>query len=452
MSNAINAPETPTPRGRRKSTPAPVAPTIWEQWQFVVIAAGVLVLCTTFIAGTFYVLRQVQAARREMESARNQQGSATISAGSSSATTVDSNSTQGQSPYQAASEESLANRALILRIQQKITEAQESLESIRKLRGVTYDTILELYDSENGKRIASNKENTRTFMALVDMGPPSPSVIDSMQARLDGFAKPNGAAIGGDSYSRLVPGADIGIEFDLLLNEIREMEYQLASRQDSFVKLKYVAANDSAAEQTLSTVVGVLRQQDSAQRFSELRAVQEAAKQKADEMVLAAEKEAIIASGKAEAEARRILGESEAAALIEDAKLRQEKLTAEINQKRESQRDSELRARAADSVIQQKYTPFLDKGKVLFDQGDGYYSGSSERGLPVSWQNLNNSKWLDSVERFAKAMSNPFKEIKNDRRIKAYPRSEAEWKEMERMYEEFKQLGPIWVEMGLLSP
>ena len=451
MSNATNASETPSPRGRRKINPAPVAPTIWEQWQFVVIAAGVLILCTTLITGIFYVLRQVQAARRDTESSRSQNPVASAQLPNSSAVPVDLKAADAQLP-QPTTGNSLANRARLLRIQADITKAHEGLETIRKLRVWKYETILELYDSESGRRIAASKENVQNFMSLIDFAVPSPAAIESMQQRLDSFAYPTVAAISGDTQPQNAPAQELGVEFDRLLKEIQEMEFGLSTMQDSIQKLQYLASKDAPAEETLGSVVQALRLEAAAKRIAELRTVQATAKQEAEALILAAEKDAIAARGKAEAEARRLVGELEASALIEDAKLRQEKLSAEINQKRESQRAAELRARAADPIVQQKYTPFLDKGKLLFDQGSDYVSGYGERMLPVSWQNLNNGKWLDSAERFAKAMSNPFSQTKNDRRVKAYPQTENEWREMDRMFEEFKQLGPIWVEMGLLLP
>ena len=452
MSNATNAPDSAATRGRRKANPAPVAPTIWEQWQFVVVGAGVLILCTVFITGVFYVLRQVQLARVESDADRSQQQPIANNPATQQSNLALTGAVLGKSTDSPVTEESVAVRARLLGLQEKIREAREGLDSIQQLKRSTYDTILELYGNESGRRIAAKKENVKAFMAVRELAVPSSPLVDSLRERVDLFSESIAASLKGDIKTIATPSGELDGEIDALLHKIKELEYQLASQQDSFNRLQRLAADDPPAEQTLSKALTAVENEVTTERLAALRATQDEARQQADALILAAEKEAIAARGRAEAEARRVLGEAEAAALIEAVKLQSETNAAAIREKRDSQRNTELRARAADPIVQQKYTPFLDKGKVKFDSGDLSYSGLSERMLPVSWQNLNQAKWLDSVERFAKAMNSPYGETKNDRRIKPYPRTESEWREMEQLYQDFKQLGPIWVEMGLLLP
>jgi hypothetical protein len=62
---------------------------------------------------------------------------------------------------------------------------------------------------------------------------------------------------------------------------------------------------------------------------------------------------------------------------------------------------------------------------------------------------------LKDAESFAKAMSkqpNTDFNIFNDRPTHAYPKTAAEWDEMEKLLAQFRLLGPIWVEMKLLDP
>lgn len=445
----------------RGAQPSPLqnAPSIWQQSHLLIIAVGVVVMCGTAIVVTFSVLRQSQNAQRDVEALRAQLNGKSESS-TSPAPAGGTVGGQERASYTASrqggefrdTEVSIARRARLLTVQGRLRDAEESLKKTKELLQRWDGEFRELLNNETGRQIAADHDAAKKFLDVMGMDRPSRESVDRLQERLDNLLNPVLASARDREFDILTPNDDFRAEAEQVVTDFRAVLDKL-TRQTILVEdliLKHAAVPPAA--RTLAEVVQEIRKENSDRLLSEIEAEQKVAQVEADALIVAAEREAVSARGRAEAEARKILGETEAAAIIEEAKLRKEKLDNDLARSKEEQRVAELRKRAADPIVQQRYTPFLDKGKVLFDQGDQYISGVGERMQPVSWQNLNNAKWLDSVERFAKAMSNPFSQVKNDRRIKSYPRNEAEWREMERLYEEFKLLGPIWVEMGLLLP
>lgn len=446
----------------RGAQPSPLqnSPSLWQQSHLLIIAVGVVLMCGTAIVVTFSVLRQSQNAQRDVEALKAQLSGKNVPSISPDAA-GGAAAGQEQASYSTAprqggefrdTEVSIARRARLLTVQGRLHDAEESLKKTKEILQRWDGEFRELLNNETGRRIAADRDAAKKFLDVMGMDRPSREAVDRLQERLDNLLNPVLTSARDREFDILTPNDDFRAEAEQVVTDFRAVLDKL-TRQTILVEdllLKHAAA--PPAGRTLAEVVQEIRKENSARLLSEIEAEQKVAQVQADTLIVAAEKEAVAARGRAEAEARRILGETEAAAIIEEAKLRKQKLDDDLARRKEEQRIAELRTRAADPIVQQRYTPFLDKGKVLFDQGDQYVSGVGERMLPVSWQNLNNSKWLDSVERFAKAMSNPFSQTKNDRRVKSYPRNEAEWKEMDRLYEEFKQLGPIWVEMGLLLP
>ncbi len=328
MSNAVGA----SGRGRRNVDNS-IAPTVWAQWQFVIVGGGVLILAATFFFGCIYATRQYQAIKKEAEAAHQPAVTTTSEAKLPPSTSSVSEVSTNQLLQYPLTEEAIASRARLLRLQEKITEMREEISSIRETIKQRYDVILELYKSEAGRRIASNKENVATFAALQSTATPSRSVIDSLETRLDTLAKPIATAINGESPPFSTTSPELSVEIDKLLAEIRELDYETATNYGLFRKLEQFCADDPAADKTLSEALSVMQRESDAKIFAKLRATQEAAKQEADVFIMAAEKEAVIARGRAEAEARKILGDAEAAAIREEIRRRDESFRTEVYRK-----------------------------------------------------------------------------------------------------------------------
>lgn len=130
-------------------------------------------------------------------------------------------------------------------------------------------------------------------------------------------------------------------------------------------------------------------------------------------------------------------------------------MLAEAKEREREEEASRLRKLAEDPNVQKKYSAFLQQGYVQFSFPPGFMEHRSERPLTVSFNDLIGKGWLKDSETFARAISRrPNTEYRafNDRPTHPYPRSDAEWKEMERLLEEFKMLAPVWVKMELLRP
>jgi len=96
--------------------------------------------------------------------------------------------------------------------------------------------------------------------------------------------------------------------------------------------------------------------------------------------------------------------------------------------------------------VQANYEPFLARGVYYPVHGPRWdYMNGTEPG-PVSYSRLLDSKSLDTFEDFVELAT----KYKNDRPRWQDAKTEEDWAEYRRRYEEFKKLAPIWVELGVL--
>ena len=105
-----------------------------------------------------------------------------------------------------------------------------------------------------------------------------------------------------------------------------------------------------------------------------------------------------------------------------------------------------LRDRAESQAIQRKFAPFLTKGhQVLSNQGRWV---STQTPSPLSMTGLMQQHALSNPKRFVGvAITNH-----NDRPKWKKPKKNDDYGEYAALLEEFNQLAPVWVEMGLLNP
>lgn len=450
MSNAPPQTAAAPARSRRGQPPAPtLAPTLWEQWRFLIIAVGMVLVCGTMIVGTFSVLRQVQAAKKETEAVKAQLAG---NFGHVPAMKDSSDQAVNRDGDQKLFVASPAYRARLLSFQSRLQVAVQTVRDISSVCDLWDTEYSDLLTNEQGRRIASDPEGVRSFITLLDMERPNLAMIVGMRDRINNLQTPVDEALSKDGKALAMPVEELFGEVDQLLADFApvhsSMEMQKRLAQD--LVFKFAKANPSP--KTLGEVVQEIRLEASERKLAELTAARKSAQEAADALVIAVEKDAIAARGKAVAEARRLLGEKEAEEIVEDAKLRRETLEADLAKRKEEQRVAELRKRASDPLVQRKYSAFLDKGLATFSYGAGN-SSPGDRPLPASWGELNRNGFVKDVQAFAKSLSaQAFHTGTNDRRVAAMPKTEAEWKEADRLYEDFKLLGPIWVEMGLLLP
>ncbi len=207
------------------------------------------------------------------------------------------------------------------------------------------------------------------------------------------------------------------------------------------------------------------------QRFSLIRAVQLAKDMEEDRENEAKEIEAALrkkASAITNAKKKKIEVETEKIKVqtrLDEARARAErdKINSEIEAdaaRLEIQQDlakqqaaaNKIRLLASDKNTQDKFRPFLAKGYKIINYipKDGtarFRKGNNIRTVPLSFSELTKHGATDKLENFVKIGTSK----NNDRPPWPYPRTEGDWKMYEEMFEKFKKLAPIWVEMGLLG-
>lgn len=137
---------------------------------------------------------------------------------------------------------------------------------------------------------------------------------------------------------------------------------------------------------------------------------------------------------------------------LEDERQREETAAAIAAQK---SKEEDKRRRAASDTDQAVYAPLLQKGKTKpynnNPGGPGTMTWSSTGRLEaehVSLSDIKRTNALTSFEDFVRLLTSSA----NDRGSWPPASSDASTTEYRRRFEEFKELAPIWIEMGLLRP
>jgi hypothetical protein len=234
-------------------------------------------------------------------------------------------------------------------------------------------------------------------------------------------------------------------ELDNLQSEVETLAKEYGRDRQALDTLAAETSGLPPADLTLEKAIEQ-RAKDVANAYlAQLAAARAAAEEEAQRTLREAEQAAIRA--KAEAEAERMRKEAE-----EHVKTQQQQ--AEIFKREEEAR--RLRALAEDPQIQRRFSAFLETGHMKFGSGGRTSIQLESPPQPASFGDLNRFGWLENVQKFALAMSRQPDRISmssyNDRPTHPFPRTAAEWDELGRLFEQFKVLGPVWVEMGLLRP
>lgn len=138
------------------------------------------------------------------------------------------------------------------------------------------------------------------------------------------------------------------------------------------------------------------------------------------------------------------------------ARKQQDEKTAAVEEKllKENAERERLQKFAADPSIQAQFRPFLDKALFIMNwEKDIRY----EKPQPASLNDLTNMGCLTSFEQFLRAATGKWRSqsnnncIHNDRSKWSWPANDPERQECEKRWALFKDLAPLWVEMGLLA-
>ena len=313
-----------------------------------------------------------------------------------------------------------------------------------------------LFQGETGRRIAASKEQVAVVVALLEKERPAVDLPGTWSVQLRNLLDP--VVVADTDPAKLFLPSE-GFLQDLTRLEQSARQFIKAYEQDRR-SLEAILAESQAntlSEKGLKQVSDEIVAELAKDRAAKVAAAKKAAFDEATQTIARAEADAAKLVGeekakevreKADLEARRIASET----AIEKAKTEQ---LLEIA-KRKAEKDR-LKRLAEDPSIQAKYQAFLQPGHLQFSSSPGsFYADKSERPQPASFGALSGFGWLKDSKSFALAVSkHPARTTNvhvNDRPCHPYPRNEAEWGVIDRMLEEFRMLGPVWVEMKLLRP
>lgn len=124
-----------------------------------------------------------------------------------------------------------------------------------------------------------------------------------------------------------------------------------------------------------------------------------------------------------------------------------ERLNQEREQIRQQAKYQRLVERATSNATLSRFQPFLAPGQRILRRDSCRWGATDIHKNPVSYSDIITCKTLKNVKMFV-AQAN---HRDNDRPKWTYPTTEADWIEMEKRLEEFKQYAEIWLEKGILA-
>jgi len=345
-------------------------------------------------------------------------------------------------------------RAKLLDAKNLGREVGEKLDAFEKHIAVWETRTNALLADETGRKLADSPTVVDQADALLSKTMPNRLAVANLRSRLQALLDPVESALRVDDGAYM-PTPE-------LLGEIASIERTATDGNRQF-ELDHAVlqtlltdhGNRKPSNLTLAEAIAKQRAGVASKEAEELAKVKTKARELAAEKIRQAEAEATLKIAEAEAYAAKILGEERAKQLKAQADQTKKKLqeTADA-EKRKVEQDS-LKRRAEDPAVQAKYQALLAPGSFQFNSVQGGSFRQSERPEPVSFGDLTRNHWLKDAKIFARALSSkPHIDYNwfNDRPVQAFPKSAADWARVDQMLEEFRVLGPVWVEMKLLRP
>lgn len=315
--------------------------------------------------------------------------------------------------------------------------------------------VTQITEGIAGRKLAANDERVDRLAVVLDKERMSEAQLDGLKQQLETLVAPADEAFRTGNVGFL-PDASYGAEVERIRDQLKRAAVGLRDDRELLEILVQDSAQDTPAEAALSDRLKERRLLRARERLAAIEAAAKAAHENGIRVVGEAEADAITKRATAEAEAKRLIGASDAKRLIEEAELRRKTLDDELARRKLAEEAATLRKRAEDPAVQRRYSALLDKGFRRFNSHPkAAYLDKSIEAEPASWSELNSNGWLADTKSFARALCPQplagYSDVPNDRRTRPYPSTDAEWKQAELMLQEFKQLGPTWVEMRLLS-
>lgn len=280
-----------------------------------------------------------------------------------------------------------------------------------------------------GRALATDADSVRKFSQVYELPRPTDEEIRACRARVSTLLEPAGKALSGGA-ALYVPDDAVGKQLQTERNFAADaLRSARNARQTAEALLAEAAAKGPGGSKTLEDAMT----QANRSRTEDLAASIAAKEDKA----------------------RREAMEREADARAHQIEVRSRQKVKDIEDETainvETARRESLLKRAKDPAIQANYAPFLAKGRA--NLGGGTLNAYYDIPAAVSLSLIQQRRALDSPSAFANAGAGKAVGFRhNDRPTWSFPRDEQEMAEMGRRLEEFRELAPVWVELGLLQP
>lgn len=324
-------------------------------------------------------------------------------------------------------------RAKLLAVSAKADEATRAVSDLTSELDAWQTEVDPLLENDIGRRIAANAEATGTFATVHRAPRPLKADADSYQSQIAALVQPVKTALDQQNFDYL-PGDGLAKDLDAIKSEAAAKASKLRDARKQVQALARDAQASPPASVPLRQAMIDLDTRHAQERNQAIQQAEETARKAADAK----------------------LAELRAQAAKDEAASQERKLKVEM-----------LRKTAEDPTIQQRYQVFLAKGRYLFNRQDGPDPAFTDIPAPASLRRLREVGVLDNEFVFwatatgAKHYQHPAQKYgykgqgaSNDRPVtwRGFPTTEEEHKLAKDRFNEFLQLAPIWVEMGLLKP
>jgi len=327
-----------------------------------------------------------------------------------------------------------------------LAETRTAVEAAQQALTQWNEQVPALLTSEQGKRVAADPERVRTFHAISSrLGRPSESQVGALAQRvellerqLEQVRSSDAATLSEDSESAYAK--QLQEDQAEALGVQRELEEDL----DAVKALVAKSATASPAPRSLAAALEELELEMAARRAEVIAAERlrvDTQQTELDKQMEGRKYEEI-----------RVAQRQRREVELEDERQREETAAAIAAQK---SKEEDQRRRAASDTVQAVYAPLLQKGKTKpynnNPGGPGTMTWNSTGRLEaehVSLSDVKRTNALASFEDFVRLLTSSA----NDRGSWPPASSDASTTEYRRRFEEFKELAPIWIEMGLLRP
>jgi len=337
-----------------------------------------------------------------------------------------------------------AAQTALRRYQYQLKDASDIHERLQEQIEAWQNEIEPCLKNERGQFLAAQPDLVRRFAAAYRAPRFKQADLEAAKSRVAELSRPFDDALGGrgalfnpDDDDKKTLAAQIQQEQQLAQNALSNLRQ---ARNAASAILEQAKTLGNKATYTLAEAM------DKEDRGFALDMAQKTASLQEQAQREAAELEA-----QALAEQTRKLAKQRVAQIEADTAAKAEELKKQLSLDAERAERKRLQEMAKDPAIQAKFKPFLAKG--YRDCASNPRWSVNEFPRPVSLNVLHNSGALNDAYEFARAGAGKVGMFTfNDRPRWGYPTREEDLKQFEPLLKQFKQLAPIWVEMGLLQP